>query len=97
VAIKDVLKVTKTDQLFGFHEDQELIPSKSFVLVYSPTKRDCRQLTFSLHKDVACGENVRKHIMSVVYTIKSEDCIGGALGVSNRPDGDIFHTRDMTI
>jgi hypothetical protein len=34
--------------------------------------------------------------MSVVYTIKSEDCIGGALGVSNRPDGDIFYTRDMT-
>jgi hypothetical protein len=54
-----VLKANKIDQLFGFNENQPLIPSshisKAFVLIYLPTKRDrsTGELTFSLHKDVA--------------------------------------------
>jgi hypothetical protein len=28
--------------------------------------------------------------------MKSEDCIGGALGVSHRADGEVFRTSDMT-
>jgi hypothetical protein len=97
-----VLKFHKIDEMFGFDDNQPLILSshisKSFVLVYLPTQRDrsTGALTFSLHKDVAGGENDGKHILSVVYTMKSSDCIGGALGVSHRPDGEAFRTSDMT-
>jgi hypothetical protein len=93
-----VLKANKIDQLFGFNENQPLIPSshirKAFVLIYLPTKRDrsTGELSFSLHKDVAEGDNDGNHKLSVVYAMKSEDCIG----VSHRAGGEVCRTSDMT-
>jgi hypothetical protein len=61
--------------------------SASFLLVYTPSKRnkDCRHLAISPH----CDQSLRKgvHTLSVVFTVKSSDCMGGTVQYSNRNDG----------
>jgi hypothetical protein len=100
--IMDVIISRGIDRIFGFNEHQPLREddlSKSYVLVYLPTQQHQplkKQLTFSLHKDVADGVNAGNHILSVVFTMKSPDCIGGAIGISNRGDGNVSHTSEMT-
>ncbi len=82
---------------FGFNKS---IPhsslSASFVLYYS--KQDhftsSKKVALSPHQDISLIPNM--HILSVVYTIKSLDCIGGSLAYSNKWDGSQKYSRDMT-
>jgi hypothetical protein len=100
----NVLKGSDIASAFGFLVAEQALEdsvSKSFfVLLYEPlqTNRPLQNLNFSLHKDVADGENEGRHILSVVLTFRSDDdcIIGGALGVSNRKDGEVYRTEELT-
>jgi hypothetical protein len=96
----NVLKDSGIASAFGFSAEQALKDSvsKSFVLLYEPQQinKSLQNLDFSLHKDVADGANEGRHILSVVLTFRSADCIGGALGFSNRKDGEVYRTEELT-
>ncbi len=66
--------------------------SASFVMFYNQSNSN--KMALSFHQDVSLLPD--KHILSVVYTMKSRDCIGGTLEFSNRNDGKVTNTRDSS-
>jgi hypothetical protein len=95
---KDILNhVNSTDipRLFGF---ENTIPvsdvSASFVLLYTQNESKCNQVALKPHQDVSLLPN--KHILSVVYTIKSIGCVGGSLAYSHKWNGEQQYLRDLT-
>lgn len=96
--LHDYVNSTDIPRLFGFAENT--IPNDqlatSFLLRYRRSEKaiDKRlQRRFSIHKDESKLDGV--HILSVIFTIKDEGCIGGVLEYANTPDGNQNDTRDM--
>lgn len=93
--IHNFVSSTDIPNLYGFGKDFSLDKlSSSFVLRYRHSDKSNRlKPTLSLHKDISQIEGI--HTLSVVFTIKTDECIGGALGYANTNDGNVNHTRDI--
>jgi hypothetical protein len=89
------LETTNIPAKYGFTDGTDLKDSlsRSFVLMYRPQRSGSKKLAMSLHRDISMIPNV--HTLSVVYTIKSPDCIGGTMEYSTRHDGTVLYSRDM--
>lgn len=92
--LHDFVNSTELPILYGFNE---IVPleamSASFILKYSSDDAKLHQTAFSYHRDESLKENV--HIMSVIFTIRSPDCLGGTLKVSRRDDGLVVDSADV--
>lgn len=93
--IHDFINTTDIPKIFGFDGPLSLDNlSASFIMKYTPEQASSHRTALSFHNDVS-RKGKENHIMSVVYTIKSDDCVGGAIKYSNRFDGAQFHSRDV--
>lgn len=93
--IHDYINTTDIAQIFGYQGPVSLdCLSASFILKYTPDQTGSHRTALSFHNDIS-RKGKDYHIMSIVYTIKSEDCIGGAVMYSRREDGTQQFTDDV--
>lgn len=66
---------------------------RGVLMNYTPTQ--ATNLAMNFHTDTP-NESGRS-IFTTVFTMKTEDCIGGELLLSNRSDGVVKHSRDVDV
>lgn len=96
--LHDYINTTDIPMLFGFQDNSIPIDhlSTSFLLRYRRRRENAKRrlrCRFSVHKDQSKLDGV--HVLSVIFTIKDQSCIGGVLEYANTPDGNVAETKNM--
>jgi len=95
--IHKYINLTDIPSLFGFEDNKLSLDqlTASFVLIYRRSEKSNRKkLSLSLHNDKPLQKD--RHVLSVVYTIKSDDCVGGTVEYANKNDGTAKESKNLT-